>query len=315
MSLDTTATIFNIQKFSLHDGPGIRTVVFFKGCPLKCQWCANPESQLTKVQVSHDLDKCTSCRLCETVCPTKCYSFVDHCLAIDYQQCNGCCQCSKFCPNGAITIEGKTKTVAEIVDIVMQDKAFYKKSDGGVTFSGGEVLSQVDEAVVLAEELHNHGINIGVETSGLASPEDFAKLYNAVDFFLYDVKHWKDEKHFAGTGCHNDLILQNLKAALAGPKTILVRIPVIPGYNNSLSDAKGFADLFNTLGVTKVELLPFHQLGEKKYENLNIAYALKDAISLSHQDLEKFREILLANGIDEVLLQVNGILQTLCPLC
>lgn len=300
MNLNTKINIFNIQKFSLHDGPGIRTVVFFKGCPLKCKWCANPESQAKNLQISYDKDKCIHCVACVNVCPAACYKLEYEKLHVHFSSCIGCLKCAHVCPNGAISVEGEIKTIKDIIDVVMQDEPFYNKSGGGVTFSGGEVLYQANEAVTLANELHSRGIHIAIETSGFASKEHFLKLYHAVDLILFDLKHWNAEKHLEGTGCSNNSILHNLQSALAGDKPVLVRIPVIPEYNNTVNDAKEFAHLLKALGVTRVELLPFHQFGEKKYEVLHMPYQLKNMAVLKPKDIEEFRWALLENGLTDV---------------
>lgn len=302
MGLDTKICIFNIQKFSLHDGPGIRTVVFFKGCPLRCYWCSNPESQLQEQQVSYDKKKCIGCGACVLACPQGCYNLVEGSLQVDYTNCIRCLECAHVCPTGAIVIEGETKTIAEIVEIVMQDEAFYKKSGGGATFSGGEVLFQVHEAAELAHELKKRGVHVAVETTGFASKKNFSILMNAVDLLLMDIKHWDDEKHKQGTGQSNQIIIENIKTAVQANKEILMRIPVIPGYNDSKEDALEFARLLTSLDIKSVELLPFHQFGEKKYERLQMEYPLKNVSSLKPEDLSEYRQILLNNGMETVLL-------------
>lgn len=244
------ACIFNIQKFSLHDGPGIRSVVFFKGCPLRCYWCANPESQNGAPEKMWDNQK------------------------------------------KAHTIVGEYKTVDEIMTEVMKDEPFYKESGGGVTLSGGEVLYQAPFATQLLEALHENGIHTACETTGYAKPAVFRQFIENVDLLFFDVKHYDSDQHQAGIGMRNELILENLEIALASSVELIVRIPVIPDYNDSLADAARFAELFNQIGVTSVELLPFHQFGEKKYEYLDREYTMHDIPQLHTEDLADYQRIM-----------------------
>jgi pyruvate formate lyase activating enzyme len=234
--------IFNIQKFSLHDGPGIRTVVFFSGCPLSCHWCSNPQKS----------------------------------ASVDSQ---------------AFTLEG-------IMPVVLQDRPFYEETGGGVTLSGGEALAQPDFAAAFLRELRKEKINTAVETSGFAPAEVFTEVSGLTDFLLFDIKHYDEKRHVEGTGVDNALILSNLKSALDSRAVVLPRIPVIPGYNNSADDAGGFARLLGGMGINRVQLLPFHQLGEKKYEFLNLPYRMKGVPQLHPEDLGGYRQVFVDSGID-----------------
>jgi pyruvate formate lyase activating enzyme len=206
------------------------------------------------------------------------------------------------CPSGAIAVEGETAAIKDIVDVVLQDEAFYKKSNGGVTLSGGEVLGQADEAVALSAELHKRGVSVAVDTSGYGPAPQFQKLMDSVDFILFDMKHWNSGKHLEGTGYGNESILKNLSCVLEMEKPVQVRIPVIPGFNDALSDAAEFAGLMRALRVKSLELLPFHQFGEKKYELLRMPYPYKNVLPLNSEELEGYKDILKVNGIAEVLL-------------
>lgn len=249
------ACIFNIQKFSLHDGPGIRTVVFFKGCPLRCYWCANPESQNKQPE--------------EMYLPQK-----------------------KKCQ-----IVGEIKTIPEVMEEVLKDLPFYQESGGGVTLSGGEVLYQAEFAMCLLEELKKHHIHTAVETTGYAKNDVFQRFIKLVDLLYFDIKHYDDNKHIAGTKVSNQLILNNLAYAIKYHPNVIVRIPIIPGYNDQLSDTKKFAELFQKLAVNKIELLPFHQFGEKKYEQLNREYRLANVAQLHTEDLYQHQAIFETYGI------------------
>jgi len=249
------ACIFNIQKFSLHDGSGIRTVVFFKGCPLHCYWCSNPESQ------------------------------------------NG--QPEKMWDNmrKKMTTIGEYKTIDDVVKEVMKDKMFYDESNGGVTLSGGEVLYQAEFATKLLKRLKGEGIHTATETTGYAKQAIFKECITQVDALYFDVKHYNPKKHREAIGTTNELILKNLVYAIEHHNNLIVRIPVIPNYNDSREDAKQFAKLFNRMNVKKIELLPFHQFGQKKYEDLNRDYSMADIPQLHTEDLDYFRDIIEEHGI------------------
>lgn len=247
--------IFNIQKFSINDGRGIRTVVFFKGCPLRCPWCANPESQKACIEKMRDD------------------------------------------ADGVLKTVGEYKTVPEVMKILLQDRDFYEESQGGVTFSGGEVLNQPGFAIALAKAIKKEGIDLACETTGFAKPQIFERFMNYMDFIFFDVKHWDSEKHREATGVPNSLILHNLQTALEERKEVLVRIPVIPDFNNSADDAVQFGKLFNRIGVEKVEILPFHQFGLKKYAAMGRNYAMKDIAQLHPEDLLDYKHILNRAGI------------------
>ncbi|MDR0298353.1 MAG: glycyl-radical enzyme activating protein [Streptococcaceae bacterium] len=251
-----TACVFNVQKFSIHDGPGIRTVIFFKGCPLRCFWCANPESQNKFPEKMRD-------------------------------------DLSKL---GFVTV-GENKSYDELIDEVMKDALFYEESGGGVTVSGGEVLMQAAFATELLRRLKEKGIHTAAETTGFAKPAVFADFLAQVDYLFFDVKHWDAAQHRRGTGADLQVILENLKMALSSGVEMWPRIPVIPGFNDGLENARGFAKLFHEIGVTRVELLPFHQFGEKKYELLGRDYRLKDEKQFQTTDLLYFKEILEEAGI------------------
>lgn len=289
---------FNIQKFSLHDGPGIRTTVFFKGCPLKCQWCANPESQLHKIQIICNHDKCLKCQTCLRYCPSQAIYFEEQKIKFNHQKCIGCLQCVDMCPVEALSNEGDIKTVEEIVKICLQDKDFYEESNGGVTISGGEGMAQPKFLEAFVQELKKEKIHVAIETTGYIENGLFQQLAKLFDLLLFDVKHYDRNKHFEGTGVYNDLIIENLKWAIQNGCHILPRIPVIPGFNDSLEDACNFAKLFNDIGLKSVQLLPFHQFGEKKYELLNKEYLYKNQKALHPEDLKDYQDVFIKKDLD-----------------
>ena len=294
----SSGIVFNIQKFSVHDGPGIRTVVFLKGCPLQCRWCANPESQLPGVQLLWDQKKCLSCLGCVSVCPTQAVSFTDGRIRINHKACTGCKICSDSCPGRALTPEGETKTVAEVIKTVLQDEVFYEESGGGITLSGGEMLSQPAFSANLLLAAKEEGLHTCCETTGFARPEIFAEVTQNADLLLFDMKHWDSLKHKEGTGVTNELPLLNMRQALEAGKEILPRIPVIPGFNDSKEDAVQFSRLLKELGIPRCQLLPFHQFGENKYHLLNQDYAYEDVPSLHREDLEDYRLVFEDCGVE-----------------
>lgn len=292
-------TIFNIQKFSIHDGPGIRTTVFLKGCPLRCTWCANPESQLPQIQILYDQSKCHHCLSCIKVCPVDdCIKHENNRIKVDFIKCIGCLKCVEACDYNALSNEGEYRTVDDIVAVCLQDLDFYEESGGGVTISGGEGMSQPDFAAKLVTELKKHNIHCAIETTAYVDPQIFQDLAPKFDLLLFDVKHHNSLKHQKGTGVRNELIIDNLKWAVQNKIPILTRIPVIPGFNASLDDAHSLADLLLDLGIDKVQLLPFHQFGEKKYELLNRYYQHKNTKALHPEDLKEYQQVFLDKGID-----------------
>lgn len=290
--------IFNIQKFSIHDGPGIRTTVFLKGCPLKCKWCSNPESQLEKIQVLYDQSKCIHCQSCVNICPQKAISIINEHIHIDFNNCIGCLECVNNCPAKALSHEGEYKKVSDIVDICLQDKDFYEESGGGITISGGEGMSQPQFLKTLINELKKHDLHIAIETTGHVSSQTFQELASQLDLLLFDVKHYDSKKHYEGTHVYNDQIISNLKWAIENGINVLPRIPVIPDFNDSLEDAKVLANLLISVGAKKVQLLPFHQFGEKKYELLNKEYLFKNKKALHPEELIDYQNIFLDKRID-----------------
>ena len=249
------AMIFDIQRNSFVDGPGIRTTVFFKGCNLRCKWCHNPESQSFDKQMMFYKDKCTGCGKCREVCPNH------------LQSCDFCGKCELYCPADARKVCGREYTPAEVFAEVIKDKAFYDNSGGGVTFSGGECMLQLDFLCEILEKCKSAGIHTAVDTAGNVPWESFEKILPFTDLFLYDIKAFDAELHRKGTGVSNELILENLKN-LSGRADIIVRIPVIGGYNDNDEEIRQIADFLRQIKIIKAELLPYHAMGEHKYTAL-----------------------------------------------
>ncbi len=294
---DMKANIFNIQKFSIHDGPGIRTVVFFKGCPLKCLWCSNPESQLMQTQLLWDKNKCANCNKCDL--SNYIDSFIDtkNILQTGDETVNKVKDYITQCTEGAIKLSGKEMTIPEIIKEVMKDIDFYEESGGGVTLSGGEVLLWHDFAVELLKELRKEGVSTALETTGLAKEEVFQNVAKNTDLLLFDVKHYDDELHKRFTGVSNELILKNLAWAIKENIDVVVRIPVIPNVNDSIKDAENFLTILKEIGVKEVNLLPFHQFGENKYDLLNLNYELNELNALKPENLVEYKNVFDLGGI------------------
>ena len=289
--------IFNIQRFSIHDGPGIRTVVFFKGCPLSCRWCSNPESRKNTVELVYDKKKCIGCLTCKSACgydailPTS-----DNKIKIDREKCTTCLACVDVCPRHALYTEGRFYTVEELMTEVMKDQVFYEGSGGGVTLSGGEPLAQGEFAIALLKALKSAGIHTVVETSGYVDEDVFKMAVKFIDLLYFDVKHYDDEKHREKTDVSNQLILQNLKYASTIKKDIVARIPMIPGYNDSLDDSEKYADLLAEYGIDTVHLLPFHQYGSGKYDLLGLNYEYRNVPNTREEALKDNLELFIHRG-------------------
>lgn len=285
--------IFNIQKFSLHDGPGIRSVVFFKGCPLRCKWCANPESQSFAIQVIWDKSKCTKCLSC--IKKNSHVHLEDDKIVATYDPDENY---QTLCMHQALQVEGKMVSVDAVVDEVMKDVAFYEESGGGVTLSGGEVLAQPQFAYELGVALKRKNIHIAMETTGFARCETFQKCIENVDLLLFDMKNYDTIKHEQACGVRNEQIIANMQYAIKQGKEVIARIPIIPTYNDTLEDALAFAQLLQSIGVQKVNLLAFHQFGLRKYELLDMEYACKHLPQLHAEDLEAFKKVMEEQGLE-----------------
>lgn len=289
-----TATIFNIQKFSLNDGPGIRTVVFFKGCPLRCFWCANPESQKRLPQLEWNEKNCTACGTCISLIPDAGISTTAGKAHVNTANVRGdspeAQAAIKACPGRALTCTGKTYTTDEVLEVCLQDKLFYEDSGGGVTLSGGEAMTWPDFCIELLEKLHAHTIDTCIETEAYVLPETFVAIAQHLDHMLIDLKHWDSSKHLLGTGGGNELVLSNIKTAIDMGIDVLVRTPVIPGFNDSLSDARGMAACLTQLGAERVQLLPFHNFGENKYALLEKDYKLNGIPNMHAEDLSEYAQ-------------------------
>ena len=299
----TRGMIFNIQKFSVHDGPGIRTTVFLKGCPLRCRWCANPESNQAEAEVLHTPAMCLGCRSCEQVCAYGAIRFEDGSFRYDSSRCRRCFACVKACPSHALTTEGTWYTVNEVMEEVRKDDAFYKKSGGGVTLSGGEPLLQKEFTEELLKNLKKEGYHTNIETSGYVEREYLERILPYLDLIYMDFKHPDSKEHQKKTGVGNERILDNLTWLLERDFPVVVRIPVIPRFNDSVEVAERYGEILSKIRAKEVHLLPFHQFGLGKWRALGLNYEYEKETSMHEEDVKEIAEILQERGLK---VQING---------
>lgn len=293
------ANIFNIQQRSTQDGPGIRTVVFFKGCPLRCPWCSIPESQLRPTEILWDSKKCFYGHLCEIKCPSGCLRFENNNLIFNAENCTGCKSCITQCPGRALTFVGSLMKTGEVMEEILKDMDFCKEFGGGVTLSGGEVLMQSDFASELLKECKRHEIHTALETTGFATPLVFSKVLMNADLLLLNIKHYNDREHIRYIGVSNQSILDNLDLAVSMKIPVIARIPVIPNVNSSIHDAKGFVTLLKAHKIKTVHLLPFFQSKERKYEESSFAHSKRrDARFLQPDNMTEYFNIFKEAGLD-----------------
>jgi pyruvate formate lyase activating enzyme len=277
--------IFNIQKFSIQDGPGIRTTLFMKGCPLKCPWCSNPEGMTDEPEIMIGERKCISCKKCAESCETGAISFVNDIRTIDWNLCNQCLECGMVCPSHAIVVSGEYNTVDEAFRIAAQDRDFYNSSGGGVTISGGEALLQWEFVRDLFKKCKEAGFHTTLDTTAYCAWENMEEVLDHTDLILFDVKHMDPEKHMEKTGVSNELIPDNLDKVSKMTK-IWLRIPLIPGFNDSETNMKKIAELTSRIKAEKIYLLTLHEWGKDKYSSLGKQYGY-DGIREPDSDVAK----------------------------
>ena len=299
-----TPYIFNIQKFSTHDGDGVRTTIFFKGCPLRCMWCHNPESQHYYKELIFHHHKCTACGRCVAKCKQGANSIVDGKIVFDRSKCTACGVCTDWCITEARELAGKEYTVDALVKEAMKDKIFYEQSGGGVTLSGGEVMSSqhMDYVEEVCRKLHENGVSVFIDTSGYTDYENLKRILPYVDVFLYDIKVMDPEDHKKYIGVDNSLILENLKKLSDEGAGLYIRLPIIQQVNATDEHIESVIHFLkeNNIHARQVNLLPYHDIGKGKYASLDMEYH-DDEMSVPVSELmEHFKSMFEEQGFNKV---------------
>lgn len=290
--------VFDIQRFSLHDGPGIRTLVFLKGCTLKCPWCSNPESQDFKPELFFHPERCIGCKNCVSVCPRSAITLEDGQLSFNRDFCENCGSCSHVCYAEARLIRGRQMSAESVVEEVLRDEAFYRKSGGGVTVGGGEPLAQADFAAAILNKCMEKGLRTAVESAGHVPWSQMKKVLPFTDLFLYDVKHMNPEKHRDNIGTDNHLILANLRRLVERRKRVVVCVPLIPGFNDTPAEVAAIARFAASLGIANINLLPYHRFGEGKYRLLGRPYQFQGRKGLSQREIRELKKVAATSGLE-----------------
>ena len=278
--------VTKIQRFCLHDGPGIRTTIFFKGCPLRCDWCCNPETQSDRPQLIQNRSLCIRCGICVKVCPLNAITMLKTGSVIDFSACDSCGKCASVCPTHSLELCGQAYAVEPLFNAVLLDKEFFQVSGGGVTASGGEPLSYSSFIRPLFTKLKRLGIHTAVETCGWVSWENFRTVLKVTDLFLYDIKHLDTNKHRDATGKGNRLIIRNLeKLVNEHCAKVILRLPLIPGFNDTDEHLNQISRFAEALGIREMHLLPYHRLGKAKYDGLGKSYTFADIQPISPESI------------------------------
>lgn len=289
-------TVFDIQRYSINDGPGIRTIVFLKGCPLRCVWCSNPESQNKNPEIMFRPTACIHCGRCTDACPNGAIG-PENPNWIDRDKCVVCGECVNVCPASALVLKGKTMTVEEVITILKKDESYYWNSDGGITLSGGEALLQKDFAKELFKAARAKGWHTALETEGYVSEDTLREVIPYVDLVLLDIKANDPLIHKKYTGVDNGLIKKNAKLIQEISETI-IRVPVIPGVNDSIDEFRDIVSFVKTLpNIKELHILPYHNYGENKYYLLGREYELSELNKNSEEHIEKLKRIVEDNDL------------------
>jgi pyruvate formate lyase activating enzyme len=293
---DQRATVFDIQRFSLHDGPGIRTIVFFKGCPLRCIWCQNPESISRKPDIGFFSEKCISCGECIKICPKGAISF-ENPMRIDRERCDRCGKCVDICHAEALRMIGRKYTVQELIDIVERDLPFYQQSGGGLTCSGGEPTAQFDFLLAFLQAAKERDLNTVIETCGALPWKKFEMLLSYIDIVYYDIKIVDDKEHRRLTGVGNKQIIANARKMVESGQNAVFRVPLIPGMTATETNISDIITLLNKLDQNSVHLLPYHKMGEVKLQRIESTLQPLGLQPLSDEEIEGIRGKFTAAGI------------------
>ena len=307
MAGDTKGRVFNIQRYSIHDGAGIRTLVFLKGCPLRCLWCCNPESQKSGPELGFIASRCVGASVCGGPCLAVCPVAGLHMNgqgkpSVDRQACDSCGLCARVCHEDALKVVGREMSVDEVLAEVEKDRAFYRRSSGGVTVGGGEPLAQYRFTAELLEAAQEAYLHTALETCGQAPWAHFEAVLKHVDLLQLDLKHMDAVRHRELTGQSNELIVGNLKKVLSvkTPQDVIVRIPIVPGCNDSAENVKDMARFVAELGFRQIELIPYHRLGVSKYAQYGMAYPLAGSDPTPQTHIEDLRKMVTDFGLTEM---------------
>lgn len=292
-------TLFDIQHFGVHDGPGIRTLVFMKGCPLRCSWCCNPESHSATPQVRYIRFRCKACHRCAEACTKEAITTLNESVLIDYDKCRICTSrtCLEACYHEALNLTGFSLDPTELLTIVSKDLAFYRNSGGGVTFTGGEPLSQPDFLLESLQLCKEAGIHTAIETCGYGNPDSIKAISPYTDLFLFDIKIINPDIHLRHTGQSNDLIIRNLEYLANEKKHIIIRLPLIPGITDTEENIGEIIGLMKKLNLQEIQLEPYHTLGEAKYEEFGVLHTENHIPEILNYPVETFIERFHTAGI------------------
>lgn len=285
--MSASGIIFDIKKFSIHDGPGIRTTIFLKGCPLQCAWCHNPEGISPNPEIHLWEQRCIACGDCVEVCPNSAVSLQEGLRLWDREICTRCGRCAGICPAETVQLVGETMSVTQVLGEIKKDVIYYDQSGGGATFSGGEPLNQTRFLKALLEKCQELEIHTAVDTSGLSPWKNYQEIIPFTDLFLFDLKLMDDHRHKQFTGVSNRLILENLKKLKDVGKQIVVRVPVIPGINDHPENIAETSNFLTSLGgIQNIDILPYHRIASDKYRRMESEYPLKDIQPPSADEME-----------------------------
>lgn len=296
--MESKGLVLEIQRFCLHDGPGIRTTVFLKGCSLHCAWCANPESQSRNNELFFTERNCMRCGSCIEACPKKAISFDKKNIVVDRIKCDCCAACVDVCPKSLFQIKGKSMVCEDVVEIIVRDQPFFDASGGGMTVSGGEPIAQEVFTRQLLKRVKELGISTCIETSLYGPFDTINALVPLLDYILFDVKHWDSVQYRRLIGKDNQIITENIRSLLQIRPDAIARIPVIPSFNDSEEDIKNMAEYLKRLGVRRIELLPYHNLAQPKYLALGRSYDYSRITSLEEGVLQKIRMVYKTSGFE-----------------